>query len=159
MSSNTSTTDVKPACDTDALNSLLRGELSAVETYEQGIAKFDDSAHKSTLMRIRDEHVKAATKLQGLVRSYGGEPSTGSGPWGTFVTALTGTAKVIGPQALLSVLKQGEEHGISHYEKALDNEGLPIECKYTLRAESLPSCRQHVAMLDGLILTLENSPK
>ena len=159
MSSNTTTTDVKPACDTEALNSLLRGELSAVETYEQGIAKFEDSIHKSTLIRIRDEHVKAVTKLQGLVKSYGAEPSTGSGPWGSFVTLLTGTAKVIGPQSLLAVLKQGEEHGISHYEKALDNEELPIECKYTLRAESLPSCRQHVAMLNGMILTIANTPK
>src|SRR6478752_64375 len=59
-------------CDTDALNELLRGEISAVETYDQAIAKFEAQPLASDLRRIRDEHQHAVVALRERVTAFGG---------------------------------------------------------------------------------------
>ncbi len=141
----------------EALNSLLRGEISAIETYEQAMPKFDDSVHKSALKANSDEHQNTASVLREKVRACGGEPSTGSGPWGTFTSLVTGAAKLIGPQSVLAALKQGEEHGISQYEKSLEADGLTAEYKNLIRADLLPRCRKHVAQLETMIATVSKS--
>lgn len=141
----------------EALNSLLRGEISAVETYEQALSKFEDAAHKSSLKAIRDDHSRASQTLAEHVRVCQGEPATGSGPWGAFATLVTGTAKIIGPQSVLAALKQGEEHGISQYEKALENDGLTAECKHVIRTDLLPRCLKHVGQLELMIASVEKA--
>ena len=141
---------------TEALNSLLRGEISAVQTYEQALSKFEQTDHKTTLTQIRDEHTKAVSVLREHVRTHGGEPSTDSGPWGTFASLVTGAAKVVGPQSVLAALKQGEEHGISQYEKALEADALAGECKTLVRTDLLPRCRKHLTQLDSMIAALKS---
>ena len=137
--------------DVDALNQLLRGELSAVETYDQAIEKFDGKHGASELKTIRDEHSRAVRTIKEQVAKFGGEPSSSSGIWGTFVTTVTGTAKVMGPETVLAALKKGEEHGIGEYEKAIANSSVNHESKELFRSEFLPRCRQHIAKLDDLV--------
>lgn len=137
-------------CDVDALNKLLRGELSAVETYDQAIGKFENKPAASDLRRIREEHSRAAGEIRTRVARFGGQPSESSGPWGSFATAVTGAAKVLGPETVLAALKKGEEHGISEYEEALANKDVNAECKELFRTDLLPKCRTHVAELDRL---------
>lgn len=141
----------------EALNSLLRGEISAIETYEQALGKFANAAHQSSLTAIRDDHTRATQTLTEHVKQCGAEPSTGSGPWGAFTSVVTGAAKLIGPQSVLAALKQGEEHGISQYEKSLEADGLTAECKNLVRSDLLPRCRKHVSQLETLIATVETS--
>ena len=141
----------------EALNSLLRGEISAVETYEQAMPKFEDSEHQATLKAVCDEHHTTIDTLREKVRAAGGEPATGSGPWGAFTAVVTGAAKLIGPQSVLAALKQGEEHGISQYEKSLEADGLTPESKNLVRAELLPRCRKHVAQLETMIAVVSKS--
>jgi hypothetical protein len=138
-------------CDTQALNSLLRGELSAVETYDQAMEKFEDQHILADLHKIRERHAHAAIVLREQVLRFGNEPATGSGPWGAFAAVVTGTAKVIGPATALSALRQGEEHGINEYEDALQNENVNPECKEMIRGDLLPSCRGHVDELNRLM--------
>ncbi len=138
-------------CDTDALNSLLRGELSAVETYDQAMDKFEDQHILADLHKMRERHAHAVLLLREKVARFGGEPPEGSGPWGAFAAAITGTAKVFGPATALSALRQGEEHGINEYEDALKNEDVNPECKDMIRADLLPKCRGHVEELNRLM--------
>lgn len=138
-------------CDVDAMNQLLRGELSAVETYDQAIEKFAGKPGVSELKSIRGEHAHAVSSLQKRVMHFGGEPAMSSGLWGTFATAVTGTAKIFGTDTVVAALKKGEEHGISEYEKALANVEVHTECKELVRNELLPKCRTHVTQLDGLV--------
>lgn len=144
------------ACDTRALNSLLRGEVSAVETYTQAMSKFDDQQVIATLQRIRVEHDRAVQEWRDRVIHFGGKPSEGSGAWGTFASAITGTAKVIGPSVVLAALKQGEEHGIAQYEAALENHDIHPDCHQYIRADVLPACRKHVGELDRLLGGMDN---
>ena len=138
-------------CDLDAMNSLLRGELSAVETYDQAIGTFQQVSSGSELHKIRDDHQQAAAALRERVSHFGGTPSEGSGAWAPFASAVTGAAEMIGPATVLSALKKGEEHGINDYESALKNPDIAPGCKDLIRAALLPRCRAHVADLDRIM--------
>lgn len=100
----------------DVLNELLRGELSAVETYEQAIEKLDaTSSARTELEMCCDMHVQRVQRLRDLVTETGGQPSEGSGPWGTFAKLVEGGAKVFGEKAAIAALEEGEDHGLRNY--------------------------------------------
>lgn len=146
MSSATTTQTV------DQLNHLLRGEMSAVETYEQSLPKFEEyPAAAQELRRIRDDHRETSQVLRDHITKFGGTPSDGSGTWwGGFAQAVTGTAKLLGPDTTLAALKRGEAHGVKDYQKTLEKDDLPAECQELIRTRLLPRCQEHLANLDSI---------
>jgi uncharacterized protein (TIGR02284 family) len=134
----------------DTLNRLLRGEISACETYQQALSKVA-SEEARDLQQIHDEHRDAANTLREHVHQHGGKPEQGSGAWGAFAKAVEGTAKVFGNAAAIKALKEGEEHGVKDYESALDEAKLPTDCKELIRSRLLPRTRAHVSVLDRLL--------
>src|SRR5690349_463556 len=139
---------------TTTLNSLLRGEMSAIETYRQAIEKLDNQTGAEDLHWLRTEHRDAADALWHHVEQHGGKPSEGSGPWGTFAKAVEGTAKLFGNAAALKALKEGEEHGLKEYQAALDDsEDLAPDCVVLLRGIAEKQ-RAHIATVDRLMASL-----
>lgn len=139
--------------DIAALNTLLRGELSAVETYEQALEKFegkDTETAVKELRRIRDEHQWAVGILRTRVLALGGTPYEGSGVWGVFTAAVTGVAKVMGPHTAVSTLRRGEDHGIGEYEDVLQDEEVSAECKYLIRNDLQARCKAHIQALERI---------
>src|ERR1044071_76394 len=94
------------------LNSLLRGEMSALETYRQAIQKLEGSNAPGLqeLHSLRADHRDAADALWHHIEGHGGKPSEDSGPWGGWAKLVEGTAKLLGSAAALKALKEGEEH-------------------------------------------------
>lgn len=135
---------------TDTCNSLLRGELSAIETYTQAIEKFGPITGDSPLEGIRADHVTNAESLRKLVGECGDKPATSSGPWGTFATTVEGVATLLGESPALMVLKQGEEHGIREYQEALDDDDLSEDVKELIRETLLPAQRDHLVKLEQI---------
>ena len=133
------------------LNSLLRGEISAVETYQQAMAKVGQHEGGRELGKIHQEHIDAANILRKHVHDHGGKPDQGSGAWGAFAKAVEGTAKLFGNTAALKALKEGEEQGVSSYENALEDDDLPQDCKDLIRTSLLPQTRNHILTLDRLM--------
>lgn len=129
-------------------NSLLRGELSAIETYTQAIEKYGDNTGDSILESIRDDHESSAAALREIIGDKGKEAVTSSGPWGTFANAVEGVASLFGESPALVILQHGEIHGISEYEKALDDEDLDESVKWLIRDELLPALRDHLVELE-----------
>src|SRR5262245_16837462 len=80
------------------LNSLLRGELAAVETYRQALEKVeaDDAGKAASLRSLEAEHREAARQLRDQVVRLGGTPEAGSGAWGAFARAVAGVARMFG---------------------------------------------------------------
>lgn len=105
--------------DIDQLNSFLRGEISAVETYGQAIDKVDDATALSVLRDNRTDHERRAELLRQRVRALGGRPADGSGVWGSFAQAVEGGAKMFGTSAAISALEEGEDHGLADYRRDL----------------------------------------
>jgi hypothetical protein len=133
----------------DKLNSLLRGELSAVETYKQALAK--EGAEVSALSMLLAEHQEAVAVLSARARALGGTPATESGAWGGFAKAIEGTAKVLGNDAAMKALQLGEEQGTRSYESALEGSDLDAESMRVIRETILPRQREHGAALQRLI--------
>jgi len=135
--------------DVTQLNSFLRGELAAVETYDQAIAKLaEDPAVSSKLESCRTSHQLRATLLREEIRRRGGQPSEGSGPWGAFAQLVEGGAKLFGKKAALAALEEGEDHGRDDYKAEL--EGLSPDLRRFVEAKLLPEqLRTHDA-LSGL---------
>ena len=113
--------------------------------------KLEDQRILADLQRIRAEHEHAAQVLRNTVASQGGEPSGCTGPWGAAATVIRGMAHALGPATVLSALRQGEEHAINEYERALADEDINPVCRSAIRAELLPFCRQHVDELNRLM--------
>lgn len=104
----------------EALNSLLRGELSAVETYRQALDKVEDTSLRGALVQGQEDHRRRAATLQQLVAQAGGEPATSSGAWGAFAKLVEGSAKVLGTKAAIAALEEGEDHGLRDYRQKLE---------------------------------------
>lgn len=116
---------MRTATETDVtqLNSFLRGELSAVETYEQAIAKLDDEPSlRAKLEDCRTSHQRRVALLREEITRRGGEPAEGSGLWGTFAQLVEGGAKVFGKKAAIAALEEGEDHGRDDYKAEIDNQ-------------------------------------
>ena len=139
--------------DAPVLNSLLRGEISAAETYDLAIGKFEGRETAAELRRIRDEHHAAMSMLRDRVKSSGSEPADSSGAWGTLASAVTGAAMAFGSKPVISALKQGEEHGIRAYQKAINSDVSAVS-RRLIEMELLPMCRQHVTSLQQLSIGL-----
>ena len=135
----------------EAIADLLRGELAAVETYEQALEKIDGFPDGTRLREIHAEHVYAVNALRSRLGQYTTDIPRSSGAWGAFAKAFEGMAKLFGNTAALKALKEGEEHGIKEYERAMEKDYLSPEVKSLVVSELLPKCRSHVFTLDRMI--------
>lgn len=142
------------AIDISQLNSLLRGEMSALETYRQAREKVGETGFGAEEMRqLQIEHRDAADSLWHHIEQHGGSPSEGSGAWGTFAKAVEGVAKIFGDTAALKALKEGEEHGLKDYQAALEDKNLPADCQALIRG-LMEKQRAHIGVLDRLMASL-----
>jgi hypothetical protein len=134
----------------DTLNSLLRGQLAAVETYDQAINKFEDPQLLADLQAIREEHLEAEIILREKVLELGGEPVDAAGPWQTCAAAMAGESKSMGLATALAALQQGEEQSINELEDSLHQE-MNNDSKNLIRSNFLPQGRKHVEDLNRLM--------
>ena len=118
------------------LNSFLRGELAAVETYRQAIARLDDFSAVAHLQDCLSSHDHRARRLTEQVRRLGGEPAASSGAWGVFARLIEGGAKMLGESAAIAALEQGEDHGRIDYKRDMDR--LDAQCRRFVETELLP---------------------
>ena len=136
------------------LNSLLRGEISAAETYKLAIdrAASEFPAQVRSLRAIAQEHGENAQLLRDCVRRAGGQADDSSGAWGIYVKTIEGVAKIFGDATALKALKEGEEHGLRDYRDALDS--LDPETRRLVAEQLIPAQERHITTLDGMIATL-----
>ena len=139
------------------LNSFLRGEISAAETYRMAIEKAGDSESPrapdvSLLREIQAEHGRAAQAIRDRIRELGGEASDSSGAWGAWAKFTTGVANLFGDTSTLKALKEGEEHGLKDYEEGLDE--LDMTSAELVENQLIPAQQRHIGILDQLISTV-----
>lgn len=138
----------------EPLNRLLRGELSAVETYQQAIKRVSDSSAVLELKRISTEHQQAVGLLRDHIREFGGIADESSGAWGVWAKAVEGTATVFGETAALKALKEGEEHGLKEYQAIMDDPDLIPELKSLLTERLKLRQKEHIETLNRCMETL-----
>ena len=104
----------------DKINELLRGEISAVETYDIAIGRLEaNSAARHTLIACRDSHQNRVEMMAKQVVKVGGEPSHQSGPWGAFARTVEIGAAAFGEKLAIAALEEGEDKGLRDYREAI----------------------------------------
>ncbi|OAH97428.1 hypothetical protein A1353_22810 [Methylomonas methanica] len=136
------------------INSLLQNELSAVAAYQQALNKFRKETalgEMDVLMCSFEEHKAAVFSLQGKIQQLGGTVVQDSGAWGTWAQIVIVCANLLGKQAALKALREGELTGLEEYEKALQDHELPTEIRGLLETKLLPAQQRHMRTLDSLL--------
>ena len=138
----------------DQMNTLLRDELSAVETYQQALGKGEDRlGHESEfeqLAAILNDHERAAARLEALIRKLGSTPTQDSGGWGAWSHIVMGTAKLFGEKSALKALKEGEESGLKEYQDVLQDPAIPGDLKTEVNTFAANQIA-HIRTLDELM--------
>jgi hypothetical protein len=108
---------MKPmASQIDHLNCLLKGELSAVQTYDMALDKAKTPEIISALQDCKACHSKRVTRLSDLIVGAGGTPTCEAGAWGAFAKTVEGGAAILGEKPAVGSLQEGEDHGIELYK-------------------------------------------
>jgi hypothetical protein len=134
--------------DTRIVHALLRGEMAAVESYNQAIPTIANYCLRGELDRIRDDHQLSVCALRHWVRDFQETPDPNSGVWGYFAAAVTRLARLGGNRSTIAALKRGECHGEAAYRSSLGNPDLPDELRHLIGARLLPQCQSHVERLE-----------
>jgi rubrerythrin len=136
------------------LNSCMRSELAAIETYRQALEKERKNPGQHPAIDQLDgvlrDHQEAAERWREVMPRLGVTPTDDSGAWGTWSKTVMGTAKLFGDKAALKALKEGEESGLKEYRAFAEDESAPPEVK-NLAAELAQRRQAHIGLLDRLI--------
>ena len=130
--------------DSEDLNEILRGELSAVEAYEQVLEKVHHYTEAQRLIEFHDDHEKACRYWEEQIYKQGDLPTQTSSIWGAVVEAFVGVSKILGEHQALAALKDGEEHGLYTYRKMLDSDQLNDVQKIMIRDYFIPNQEKHI---------------
>jgi demethoxyubiquinone hydroxylase (CLK1/Coq7/Cat5 family) len=136
----------------DVLNSFLRGEISAVETYRQALEKVEQSTVRAQLEECLRSHELRVEVLQRRVQALGGAANSGSGVWGIFAKVVQGGADVLGEKVAIAALEEGEDHGRDDYKRDIDK--LDGESRRIIEAQVLPEQERTHRTLSTLKHTL-----
>ncbi len=97
-------------------NSLLAGEISAVETYDLALKREYGAEFLEDLSKCRASHADRVAILTECVLEAGGKPNEGSGIWGAFEKLVQNSASTI--HDALAQLELLEAERLVQYEKA-----------------------------------------
>jgi uncharacterized protein (TIGR02284 family) len=131
------------------LNALLKGELSAVETYSQALPKVENKEIASVLSDALASHKKRVGKLTDAIKDFGGTPEYDSGVWGSWAKVLSGGASVFGDDATVAALEQEEDACSSDYEWRLVR--MHGDHRNLVKDELLPEQQRYRSLLSELL--------
>jgi uncharacterized protein (TIGR02284 family) len=128
------------------LNDLLKGEMTAVETYNQALGKLSqDLTARVDLKQCLASHSERAQRLEEIIRGLGGNPTKRVGLWGTLAKLIQGGAQILGDKAAIAALEEGEDHWLRNYQESLDK--IEPSTARRVRDELLPAqLRTHDTM-------------
>ncbi|HVG93403.1 MAG TPA: DUF2383 domain-containing protein [Planctomycetota bacterium] len=142
----------KSSPDISKVKKLHRGELSAIDSYDEALRKLPNLT-TIDLATIKAHHSDSAERLRGRIVALGGSPDASAGPWSDWAEGVTKAGAAFGEDAGLRALRAGERHGRNEYAEALDASDVDAETKTLIRDILLPRQDEHIRILDGGIKT------
>lgn len=147
----TGMTSEKLEVKSHTLNKLIRGELSAVETYNSALKKIEKPEERFKLETIRNSHQDAADKLKVYVAENEKKDVKDSGAWGDVAITYEKGASLFGNKTAVKALSQGEEHGLKEMKTALKDKKLPQEIKQMIETQLIPNQQRNLKTLKEFI--------
>jgi len=133
------------------IDEILRGEISAVEAYQQISEKVNSDPEASRIDQFAKHHASAVDFWKKQAKFHGYVPEQSSSVWGKAVEAFVGTSKLIGESTALKALKLGEEHGLKNYEKMLTSDELSAGQKLEIRNQFIPRQKRHIEGINAIL--------
>ncbi len=130
------------------LHALLRGELSAVDSYDRAMAGLPEPP-LGELLENRQCHHRRSQIIARAIRAHGGIPDASSWVWGALAKATTQGAAVLDRAAIIAVLTDGEERGLTTYRNELSRGD--AEVRQLIGVDLLPSQKRTLTRLRQLI--------
>ena len=132
-----------------ALNALLRGELSAIESYDRAMPAVELQPNlRADLQDCRASHEARAERIRAAIVQVGGEPARASGAWGLFAKAVADGARALGWKTVIAALEEGEDHGLKDYKDAIPR--LDAGLQHLVSNELYPQQVHTHSVLSGL---------
>lgn len=151
FAANTKTEKKMNAMEPSQMDDLIRGEMAAVKSYTTVLGDMKAGPQKTKLEKIKADHENAVSKLKGFASADVKEDTTSSGAWGSFASTWTKGAQIIGNDTALKALTQGEEHGITEYKEALEDENVKPELKQMIKTQFIPKQEEHLKTIKSLM--------
>lgn len=136
-------------------NTLLTGEISAVETYNLALQKATHSEVRQTLIQCRDSHEARVVRLTTNVVQLGGEPAKGGGIWGAFAKFVQ--SSVDNERDAIAVLEEAEAERLVQYEA--QTELVPLPVYNVIKEDLLPAQHETHLYLSSLLKSLDTVAK
>lgn len=134
--------------DIQQLETYLRDELAAVETYRQCTSIIDDPDLRPMLDEVRESHALRANALKDKIKAEGGDPTASSAPWKPFAALVSSGAAKVGDKPALNVLAMGEKKGRSRY---LDDLGdMSAETRFFVEQHLLAEQTKTTTMIEQI---------
>ena len=103
----------------DRLNSLLKDEVSAIETYSKAQPRARSQGVREVLVFCQLQHQRRAQRLTERILSLGGKPSYNGHPWGAVIKLIAANVFAFDEKLAVAVLEEGEDVGLISYKDAL----------------------------------------
>ena len=135
-----------PVDGVEGLNSLLRGELAAVNAWQHALRSAESRSPGDVpeILRFASEHQRTVAALRVVVREMGGVPASEAATAGAFA--------FLGDAATVRELLDGEKSGLTMYE-ATDGT-LEGDARDLVTFELIPRQRKHVFELSAILSRL-----
>lgn len=134
----------------DNLNSLIRLDNDALNSYNKVIEVIDDAALKAEITTFRDDHKRHVSVLSELVKSYGGEaPTEQKDILGLFLGGATALRSIFGVEGALKSIHTGEKITNKNYSESVLWE-VPEEVKTVIR-ENYVDEQRHIRFIESAL--------
>jgi hypothetical protein len=120
----------------DQLNSFLRDELAAVETYGQALLGRSSFSGKTELSMCQRSHEVRARNLRDKIASLGGQPAATSGIVGAWKKLLESGAAALSENTAIVALEREEDHVLRDYRTGMGK--VDPEARAFLEANVVP---------------------
>jgi hypothetical protein len=114
---------VSPTVERDlsltTLNTFLRGEMAAVQTYTRTLARLGGHACCGDLGQCKASHERRVALLQRCIIDLGGVPAQAPSPWDPFWRHSESGSVPLRDDAVIAALEEGEDRGLKLYLDAV----------------------------------------
>lgn len=136
----------------EMLNSLLRAELSALETYQHVLQKTEAKDAGTPVRQICEDHRESAQLLSAQIAELGGQPDNVATTWKNIDVLASGLSQhPLQDPIAIKALIEGERQDEISYEGALDGNALEGETREMVERMLLPRTRSHISTLEKLL--------
>jgi len=142
--------------DVEVLEILARAETAAVKSYTHALEALETESFVERVRPILAHHEEALAEVhRRLARSGSDAHEEELGFWGTMATALQRVAASMGERACLTILEEGEHHGVDLYRHTA-GKAESAELRSWIEDHLEKNAKLHRGQLDALVWAMRH---